>query len=331
MSGRKYLRMILILLLILSIGLQVLAEEPVEPEPEPAPAAETASPESDLPPRDVPADDPRFLDRSWDEIMTEFLARKYAPTENVGIVYYNTVTGETHMINGDQYFYAASLYKLPLNMHFGEKIYNGEMSMDDKIYGLRYGDMQRSSLQFSANWTSETLQGYLGGMSAFVDAILPYILDEGEEGSRNDLMTNSFTPAQMLHALKLLYKDPDRYPDVLYYLQLAMPDGFFRQYEKRFPIAHKYGWLNEQGLGIANDVGIVWTDEPILLVFMSNFIPGSTITIGEYCALMCDYTQYWHGRRLTETEAAAQRAAKLVRADTSALVRAIGALPQASS
>ena len=81
-------------------------------------------------------------------------------------------------------------------------------------------------------------------MSAFVDAIHPYILDEGEEGDRNQLMNNCFTPRQMLRALKLLYEDPERYPDVEYYLKLAMPDGFFRQNERRFPIAHKYGWFN---------------------------------------------------------------------------------------
>ena len=114
-------------------------ETPPAPAETPVSAAGNGSitPDEDLPPREVPADDPRFLDRTWDEIMAEFLRRKYAAAENVGVVYYNTVTGETHMINGDEYFYAASLYKLPLNMYFGEKIYNGEMSMDDKIYNLR--------------------------------------------------------------------------------------------------------------------------------------------------------------------------------------------------
>ena len=69
---------------------------------------------------------------------------------------------------------------------------------------------------------------------------------------------------------------------------------------------------------------------------MSNYIPGSTITIGEYCALMCDYSQYWHGRRIEETRAAVLRAAQYTKADAEALARAVSALstravPEASA
>ncbi|MBR1496686.1 MAG: hypothetical protein IJ617_03595, partial [Oscillospiraceae bacterium] len=277
--------------------------------------ADGGAADGEMPPREVPADDPRFLNRSWEEIVEEFLTKKSARREYIGLAYYNTVTGETHFYNGGEYFYAASLYKLPLNMYYGEQVYRGEMTMDDIITsGLRYGDMQRSSLQFSANWTSEQLQGYLGSDDDYIDAILPYIVPEGEDYDRAALRRNSFTPEQMLRALQLLYDAPERYPEVLYYLKEAMPDNFFRLWERRFPIAQKYGWLSTDGVDICNDAGIVWTDEPILLVFMSQYLPGSTVAIGDFCVLMSDYSQYWHGIHLAENAEAALLAGERGRA-----------------
>ena len=111
------------------------AEPEALPAPEGQPAAEapvyTPPAEEELPPREVPADDPRFLDRSWEEIIDDFLTEHHLEPDSVGLAYYNTVTGETHIHNGDMPFHAASLYKLPLNMYYAERIYLGEMSMDE--------------------------------------------------------------------------------------------------------------------------------------------------------------------------------------------------------
>ena len=243
-----------------------------------------------------------FANLTWEEIVEEFLSRSPGRPENVGIAYYNTVTGEYHAYHGDQYYQAASLYKLPLNMYFAEKISLGEMTMDDRIFGSRYGDIQRASLQFSSNPESEMLQGYLGGMDEYIDAIRPYVADEGDDYDRTQMRRIAFTPNQMLHALKLLYAEPERYPDVLYYLGEAEQDNFFCKYEDRFSIAHKYGWIAEEWLTVVNDAGIIRTDEPILLVFMSNNNTGDTVTIGQFCVLMCDYCQYWHSVHQAEAK-----------------------------
>ena len=232
--------------------------------------------------------------------METFLAQTPGSPENVGIAYYNTVTGEYHEYHGDQYFHAASLYKLPLNMYYSEKVFLGEMTLDDKIAGQRYGDMQRASLQFSSNPESESLMGNLG--NGYLDAIRPYLAEENEDYDRRQLLKNCFTPRQMIHELSLLYSQPEHYPDMLYYLQKANQDNFFCKYEQRFSIAHKYGWLSEEGFTVVNDVGIVWTEEPILIVFMSNNNSADTVTIGQFCVLMCDYCQYWHSFPLEAEE-----------------------------
>lgn len=278
----------------------------------------------------------RFAGLSWEELTREFLAQAPGSAENVGIAYYNTVTGEYHSYQGDRYFYAASLYKLPLNMYFAEKIYRGEMSFDDKIYGRRYGNMQKASLQFSSNPESESLMGYLGGGKRYLDALRPYLAGEDEDYDFSFLRDNRFTPCQMLHALRLLYETPERFPDVLYYLGQATQNNFFCKYETRFPIAHKYGWLSEEGITVVNDAGIIWTEEPILLVFMSNNNSGDTVTLGQYCVLMCDYCQYWHRVHLAAAEGLSGETRELLRRSARSMAEALrpaeeGSIPEAFS
>ena len=53
-----------------------------------------------------------FEGKSWEEIIEEFLASSPDRPENVGVAYYNTVTGEYHEYHGDRYYLAASMYKL---------------------------------------------------------------------------------------------------------------------------------------------------------------------------------------------------------------------------
>ena len=281
-NGRYCLRLLLMVVLALTLGIPLAAYD----------SGTSGTSDMEL----------FFEGKSWEEIIEEFLASSPDRPENVGVAYYNTVTGEYHEYHGDRYYLAASMYKLPLNMYFAEKIYLGEMTMDDRIFGRRYGDVQKASLQFSSNPESESLMGYLGGMDEYLDAIYPYVADEGDDYDREEMRRIAFTPNQMLHALKLLYAEPERYPDILYYLGEANQDNFFCKYEDRFPIAHKYGWIVDNGLTVVNDAGIIGTDEPILLVFMSNFNSGDTVTIGQFCTLMCDYCQYWHSVHQREAE-----------------------------
>lgn len=59
----------------------------------------------------------RFEGKSWEQVIDEFLAEMNTKPDQVGLGYFNTVTGEEHYLNGDTYFDAASMYKVPLNMY----------------------------------------------------------------------------------------------------------------------------------------------------------------------------------------------------------------------
>ena len=63
-------------------------------------------------------DDARFAGRSWEEIIDEFLSEHNAAPESVACGWCNTVTGEEHYHNADQYMVSGSMYKVPINMIF---------------------------------------------------------------------------------------------------------------------------------------------------------------------------------------------------------------------
>ncbi len=276
------------------------------------PAAVAAAPETEAAP--IPDED-RFGGKDWDAIMAEFIAAHGAFPSRMGAAYYNTVTGEEHYFNGDQYRYAASVYKLPLNMVYAERVYRGEMQMDDRIGGWTYGEMQRLSLELSSNSVSELLCGHLGTRQQYCEAIAAYLADDPSDLDAEfyyKCYTNSLTPAQVMCALKKLYAAPDRYPNVLEHMKSAQQKEYFCLTERRFPIAHKYGCLLTEEANTVNDCGIVYTDDPILIVMFTGNMPGAFRLLGDYCTLMCDYAQYTRAVRLrAEAEVAAAEQARI--------------------
>ena len=278
------------------------AAEGTHPAEEPAvvtPPGGWSLPRDDdpIPSKEIPADDPRFLDKSWDEVVANFFSERRIDPSCAGIAYYNTVTGEEYDLNGETYFYAASLYKVPLNMYLSELVYKGELGYTDEIFGISYEALQRSSVQFSSNISSDLLQQYIGSQQQYLDAVRPFYADEDEDFNTRHTYYNTFTAKQFLHALKMLYAEPERYPGVLDRMRDANPGAYFKLKERRFVIAQKYGYYYDDDLGAINAIGVIYTDEPILLVMMSKYLPGGSYTLGEFCVEMCDYAQYWAGVR----------------------------------
>ena len=257
----------------------------------------------------------RFGGRDWEEIMAEFFADMGVNPDRVGVAYYNTVTGEEHYINGEQYRFSASVYKLPLNMIFAERVYLGEMKMDDPIGGWPYSTIQKASLEMSDNTLSEILQESLGDWDSYRAAMAPMLADdpaEIDEEATARPWHSVFTPRQVLHALKLLYNDPDRFPDVVEHMKVAVQTNYFALYERRYQVAHKVGWLfdDEHNYATANDCGIVYTEDPILLVMFTDHVTNGIAVLGRYCELMCDYAEYSHALRLRQEAEEAARAAE---------------------
>lgn len=244
-------------------------------------------------------EDERFHGKSWDQIMTEFLDEHQVNREQITAGYYNTVTEEEYYINPDQLMYGASIAKLPTNMLYAERIYNGEMDFSTSIGGNSYASIQQCTLVNSDNPLMEVMVRDLGGGSyaEFRKQILLYIGETEETVDDKFLARNFFTPKQIMYTLKLLYSEPERYPGVIDKLKLASPRDYFRGNQPPYEIAHKYGWYTTDGVTYLNDSAIVYTDDPILLVMFTGNLPNARAVLADYCSLMCDYSQYQRSLR----------------------------------
>lgn len=252
-----------------------------------------------------------FEGKSWETVIEEFFTEHGIDPNTLAFGYYNTVTGEEHYHNADKYMIAASVYKLPLNMYYSEMVYNGEIEWTTTYGDLTYEAIQKSSIESSNNELSEMLQHHIGSYQQYRSAIAPYCGVSTDDMNQRFFYGNLFTPRQVIHALKMLYEEPERFPRVLDYMKTACPDNFFAYSEDRYEIAHKYGYVIYEERFIYNDCAVVYTDEPILLVMFTEGCVGGVMTLARYCSLMCDYTQYQTAQRLAaEAEKAAEEGAE---------------------
>ena len=104
----------------------------------------------------------------------------------------------------------------------------------------------------------------------------------------------------MITCLRTLYNNPERFPYVIDTMKEAEPENYFRRDERRFMIAHKYGFNNEEYHSYVADSGIVYTTEPFLLVVFTDNTPQAYDVLAQYAVLMCDYTEYHTTERIRQ-------------------------------
>lgn len=236
--------------------------------------------------------DEKFKDKTWDELIEEFINDKDLSDHQLALGYYNLITGEEHYLHGDQYMLAASTYKVPLNMIYAEKIANGEMTLDTVIGYKKYSELLHATIVDSSNSDAETLWLELGDYMQFRRMMATYMGEDPATVNSRFYENNFNTPRQSVTCLKLLYENPDRFPNVLETMKEAEPEQYFKYSERRYEIAHKYGYNTEEWHTYLNDTGIVFTEDPFIIVFFSDNFPMAYERISEFCTLMCDYTEY---------------------------------------
>lgn len=234
----------------------------------------------------------RFEGKSLEEIINEFLEERQVETDRLSFGFYNTVTGEEYYHNGDKYMVAASVYKLPLNMYFSEKVYLGEIDWSTRFGNIPYENIQVSSIVSSNNELSEMLQREIGDYREYRTAIAKYLGVNIRTVEERYYEGNDFTARQIINALRMLYSDYERYPRVISYMLLGAPNNYFAYSEHRYQIAHKYGYIEYDGHLIYNDAAIVYTPDPILLVMFTDNCSRAIPNMTAFCSLMCDYSEY---------------------------------------
>lgn len=269
------------------------------------PAARAEEPETET---EAEAEDERFVGKTWDEVVEEFLQSWGTEAKNVGLGYYNTVTGEEHYVNPDQYMVSGSMYKVPLNMVYAEKVAKGEMDWDTSIGVFSYETLLEGSIVHSNNDYSKILWYHLGNGSyrTYRRIIAPLMGEDPDTVDAKFYENNFFTTRQMIYCLRLLYENQDDYPRIIETMQRAEPTEYFKRREHRFNIAHKYGFLSTDYHLYMNDCGIAFTDDPILIVMFTDNVAHAYDVMTEFCTLMCDYAQYHHALRIEEEAKAEQ-------------------------
>lgn len=240
-----------------------------------------------------------YKDKSWDDVVQELLDRYKADPASLCLGYYNTVTGEEHYLNPDQYMVAASMYKVPLNMIYAEKVANGEMDWDTRVAGYRYEQALEESIVHSNNTVSVNMSYALGNNNwrAFRRILAPYMGADPDTVEPKFFENNFSTARQMISCLRLLYEENERFPRIIETMQRAEPHNYFKLREQRFNIAHKYGFLSTEWHLYMNDCAIAYTDDPILLVLYSDNTVKAYDVMADYCTMMCDYTQVHTAQR----------------------------------
>jgi hypothetical protein len=215
------------------------------------------------------------------------------------------VTGEEHYYRGDIYMETGSIYKVPLNMLYAERIYNGEMSFDTPVFGVPYETQQQATLIRSDNYYATLLWQNLGSYIQFRDLISPYMGVDPTTADPLYYENRYFTAQQVIHCLRVLYAEPERFPGVIDCLLQAEPEDYFCSHEQRVPVAHKYGYISENGSFFVCDCGICYTDDPILITMFTWDVHLPNNLLADYCTLMCDYADHIRAVRLSAGDVSA--------------------------
>ena len=217
-------------------------------------------------------------------------------TGRISLGYYNTVTGEEHYHSGDEYLISASMFKIPENMIFSDRIKNGKMSMDTVIYDAPYSFYQYRTISQSDNQRAWDLFNYLGGYNSFKTLQKEYLGSDPEEVLGWEYYNDNYYNAkQIVNCLKLIWNDQDRFNGILQNMLQANPYEYFKMFQRDYPVAQKYGFVEQTETNGSNTYinccGIIFTDEPIILVVFTDNLSKGYDVIGEYASLMSTYAQ----------------------------------------
>lgn len=254
-------------------------------------------------------DDPRFADKTWEEIVEDFLAERNVRGEKVACGWCNTVTGEEHYYNGDQYMVSGSMYKVPMNMIFTERVHNGELSWDTFIGGYRYEYCLHATIVDSNNDIARGMWEYLGGYQPYRHLLAPYMGEDPATVDQKFYENNFSTPRQMIYALNLLATESERFPRLIDEMKQAEPSKYFKVRAHAYEMGHKYGYYTEGNRLYLNDCAIIYTEEPICIVIFTDTVPEPYALLADFCDLMIDYTEYSTPRRREAERLAAEAAA----------------------
>ena len=80
-----------------------------------------------------------FAGRGLEGVIDDFIETNKLTEKSFSMGWYDTVSGETFFYNPDAFIVAGSLYKLPLNMIYADRLAAGEITEDSVAGGWKVG------------------------------------------------------------------------------------------------------------------------------------------------------------------------------------------------
>ena len=222
----------------------------------------------------------------------ENLLEQYKGNNEIGIVYKNFSTGYRYAQEDKHYFTAASTIKVVYAMKIYDRIRNGELSKDADIYYnpkfLEEGNGQitnntkqdsykldyviQNMIQYSDNTATNMLMGNSATASAFV---VKYLSEMGVTLPQVEAQKNRITPAMMEVVWTKLYKERDKYPELLKYLEDSDDGEWIKEGIPDKKVASKYGAIETN----YHDTAIVFGDRDYMLLIYTNNLSDSRQSI----------------------------------------------------
>lgn len=206
---------------------------------------------------------------SLDARVQQFVDEYDLDEDSFSLAYYNTASGESWQYNGDTYMFAASTYKLPLNMYYYLQENAGNIDPDEAIGMYTLSQAHYLSIVQSDNPSSETLMYAIGSYAQYKDLMFETFGSQKyqEEGGIDPItyQDNDYPADFLMDVLQYLYNNQDQFQQLLSYM--SDPDqsnGFDNDLTQQTTVYQKQGWYD-----YVNDVAeIVMSDQPYLAVIM---------------------------------------------------------------
>lgn len=213
---------------------------------------------------------------------------QYKGNNEIGIVYKNFATGYRYAQEDKRYFTAASTIKVVYAMKIYDRIRKGELSKDTDIeynekfledgngqitnnkkkdsYKLDY--VIQNMIQYSDNTATNML---IGNSATAASLVIKYLSELGVTLPPEEAQANKITPAMMEAVWNKLYKERDKYPELIKYLEDSDDGEWIKEGITNKKIASKYGAIESN----YHDTAIVFGDKDYLLLIYTNNLSNS--------------------------------------------------------
>lgn len=251
--------------------------------------------------------DPAALQQMVESYLTE---HKLNP-EQISIGYVYTATGETWYYNENEWMFSASTYKVPLMMLLAQLEYQGELTQDSDVKGLKLSRAEELVLTYSHNDYAHLMESYFGGEKECLKLYKQFSDLPDEDYDPDYMEWRDFSARFLTGVMKTLYYEEERFPNIIDCLKAANHDMYFHGvWGGEYEVAQKYGSLMNNYTYVNHTMGIVYMPHPFILTVMTENVVGYHPVIQDICRLFGEYTLSLE-EPLAEREAeAARRAAE---------------------